>query len=277
MSVRTDMNHSSQRLTARPSPHTFAKDSHDRFLSSGFSVNKSDVGSIVVTGMRSSDIRRMEVDDVIATVDGRVVSPEDTLDDIVCLLEEPSGTIAQVKLLKDSGGSSGVMRKTTQFLRRGITDRNLSERQSSGWPPSTNFPHTSGISSPMVWHGVLPVTHGGGAFGHPHAHNDVFLQEQAPPTFPPRAYFDEAGSDDGSESSDLSTCTTSLSSAVHEPSVACSDGVGLAFSFDKTPIESSFYVDFILPNSPADSCGQINGAIARMFSAFALARFVVNE
>ena len=280
MSIRTDTNRTSQRLTARPSPHAFAKDSLARLLSSGFSVNKSTVGSVVVTSISSSDIRRMDVDDVIAAVDGHFFSPEDTLDDIAWFLEEPSGTLAHVTLLRDSGGTSGVMRKTTQFLRTGSSDENLSARRRDVWPfPARDLTHRSGNSSPIVRHpdssATSPVSsarQGVGTLDHPYAYHEAFLREDVPPNFPPHTHINEANDDNCSEYSDPSTSGSSSSSLLHKPSSADGAGLGLAFSFQRTPFESSFYVDYILPNSPADSCGQINGAIVYYF-AFVSAKF----
>ena len=200
-------------------------------------------------------------------------SPEDTLDDIAWFLEEPSGTLAHVTLLRDSGGTSGVMRKTTQFLRTGSSDENLSALRRDVWPfPARNLTHRSGNSSPIVRHpdssATSPVSsarQGGGQLDHPYSYHDAFLREDIPPNFPPQASVYEANDDHCSEYSDLSTSATSSSSLFHKTSYADGAGLGLAFSFHKTSFESSFYVDYILPNSPADCCGQINGAIVCIF------------
>lgn len=115
MSSRTTYKSYVPKLSTVPI-HAFENGSDARSISTGFSVNKSTVGLFVVTNV-ICDIRRLEVDDVIVSVDGRVLSPEDALKDVVCMLEEPISTFAQLTLLKYSDGISGVQRKSVQFLR----------------------------------------------------------------------------------------------------------------------------------------------------------------
>ncbi len=200
-------------------------------------MNKSIAGLFVVKSLTSCHVLRLEVDDVIVAVDGHVLSREHTLDDVVCLLEEPIGTSAQLTLLKKSGGTAGVVRKSAHFLRN------------AGLPIDGNFDfdfdfHGSDGDTPL---------------------DTVHLDENLQHDLRNSAYSYDADEEIEchSEQSDMSRSTLSQStssSSKHERSFAGA-GVGLTFRLEKISNEFCYIVDCILQESPADLCGQIDGKL----------------
>ena len=241
MSSRTTYKSYVPKLSTVPI-HSFENGSDARSISTGFSVNKSTVGLFVVTNV-ICDIRRLEVDDVIVSVDGRVLSPEDALKDVVCMLEEPISTFAQLTLLKYSDGISGVQRKSVQFLRiRGMfgLQRDLKVECPSDFHDSDGHfkkPQFAQMDCPQSTDGI---------FNH---------------ALPNSAHLYDADVDCISEYSDESASDSSVHSSIFFQGA----GVGLALRVDETPNEISFIVDRILQHSPADCCGQIDGQFSINF------------
>jgi hypothetical protein len=230
-------NGNGSKLTAAP-VHLFDKGSVARLVSTGFSVSKSVAGLFVITSMNACVVRRLEVDDIIVAVDGRVLSRYHSLDDVVCILEEPIGTSAHLILLKDSDGTGGVVRKSTQFVR------------------SVGLPGDEEFNFPFPCHDTDSDTQLDAA------HRDSIFKDDLRHS----AYFydaDEEIDNCHSECSDASSSSasknTSSSSTPQLP--FASAGVGLAFRLDKISNEFCYVVDHILLQSPADSCGQIDGKI----------------
>ena len=217
------------------SAHIFENSSDDRLLSSGFSFNKSTLGSFVVTSVTSSDIRRLEVDDVIAAVDGHVLSQRYTLDDVEYLLEEPIGTVAHLTLVKHSGGAAGVMRKSIQLLRV------------QGLPRGENYSHPFHV-------------HDAGAFCKSlESHErDSAHSKRAINHLPSSEHFYDSDESFHSEYTDSrASVVTPLSE--HQKTSHSRAGVGIAFREDKALNQISFVVDHILRQSPAHQCGKIDG------------------
>ena len=217
------------------SAHIFENSSDDRLLSSGFSFNKSTLGSFVVTSVTSCDIRRLEVDDVIAAVDGHVLSQRDTLDDVEYLLEEPIGTVARLTLVKHSGGAAGVMRKSIQLLRV------------QGLPRGENYSH--------------PVhVHDAGAFckSLESQKRDNAHSKQTSNHLPNSAHFYDSDESSHSEYTDLRASDVSPLSE-HQKTSHSRAGVGIAFREDLALNQTIFVVDHILRQSPAHQCGLIDG------------------
>jgi hypothetical protein len=236
MSTRTYTNGGRSKFLADTS-HAFESATSDRLLSPGFSMNKSTAGLFVITSTASCHILRLEVDDVIVAVDGHVLSGKHTLDDVVCLLEEPIGTSAQLTLLKQSGGTAGVVRKSAHFL------RNVGLQSDGKFDLSFDSHGSDGDTQLDA------------------AHLDANLQVDSRDS----AYLYDADEEIEchSEHSHTSRSTSSqgtLSSSKHELSFAGAD-VGLAFRLEKISNEFCYIVDFIAQESPADHCGQIDGKL----------------
>jgi C-terminal processing protease CtpA/Prc len=209
--------------------HAFQKGSHSWLISYGFSINKSSEGAFVVTSLNSSDIRRFEVGDVIATVDGHVLLPEYALEDVARMLEEPPGTSAQVTLLRRSSGTSVVMRKSAQFLRM------------SNHHTMDSFDHHFDCH-------------------HAKTHNnskELIKIDTTSETVWNNEANDEGHSENSVASASSLSQTFSSSSASN---FSCLEsGVGLAFHEQNSATEKCYVVDRILQLSPAHYCGQING------------------
>lgn len=251
MSSRTTYKSYAPKLSTVPI-HAFENGSDARSISTGFSVNKSTVGLFVVTNV-ICDIRRLEVDDVIVSVDGRVLSPEDALEDVVYMLEEPISTFGQLTLLKYSDGISGVQRKSVQFLRIhgmfGLRRDLKVERPSDFHDSDGHFkkPQFAQMDCPQI-------------------SDEIFNH-----ALPNSAHLYDADVDCISEYSAESASDSSVHSSIFFQGA----GVGLALRVDETPNEISFIVDRILQHSPADCCGQIDGQFSINF--FSSIFFCKNE
>jgi hypothetical protein len=236
MSYRTTYTSDSPKLSTVPI-HAFENGSDARLISVGFSLNKSTAGLFVVTNTTSCDIRRLEVNDVIVSVDGRVLSSEDALQDVVCMLEQPVSTFAQLTLLKYSDGISGVQRKSVQFLR--IHGTFGLQRHEKVECPSNFYDSDGHFKTPQF-----------AQMDSLQSSDEIFNRDLSS-----SAHLYDADVDCLSEYSDDSTSD----SAGHSSTFFDGAGVGLALRVDETPNEISFIVDRILHQSPADCCGQIDG------------------
>lgn len=230
MFTRAYHNDRSIPLTASIPTHVFEIGSVPRLLSPGFSLNKSTFGSFVITCITSCDIRRLEVDDIVVAVDGRVLSPEDTLDDVVRFLEEPIGTSAQLMLMKNSGGTGGVVRKSAHFLR------------------SMSFQRHENCDF-RIHDGTFVSEHSDTNLKHDFSNSAHFYDADEE--------IEECHSEYSDENS--SAANQSSSSSSHREHSFPGAGVGLAFCLYKKSNEFYYFVDHILQSSPADRCGRIDG------------------
>lgn len=226
-------------LSSGGSNHVFENESDVRLISSGFSVNKSTSGSFILTSVTSSDIRRLEVDDVIAAIDGYVLSQKDTLDDVVYLLEEPIGTVARLTLVKGSGGVSGVMRKSVQFLRMYGLQRDEKFGHPFNYHDADDFTQSDEL-------GQIDATQG---------------IQKLKQNLPNSAHFYDA---DESCHSDYTDVSASVASRLSESEISLAyAGVGITLREDKTPNQTFYVVDNVLQQSPAYHCGKVDGMNAQ--------------
>jgi hypothetical protein len=213
------------------STHISENESDVRLISSGFSVNKTTLGSFIVRSVTSCDIRRLEVGDVITAIDGYVLSQQDALYDVVYLLEEPIGTVARLTLVKGSGGVAGVVRKSVQFLRM------------SGLPRNETF------DRPFLVHDADIVSQSDEL---DQADSETFDQQS-----PNGTHNFDADETCYSDHTDFSGSVSS------EHGILLSHaGVGIGFREDKTLDQRCFIVDHILQQSPAHRCGKVDGMLS---------------